>query len=130
MGVLLGVNGAGPDVLRYADFGLWVGEALPAPTMCPTFSGFTVCGGNCGDCVGTEICSGRSHLHPYGLCAPDQGDEVEGGCHAGSCKGGQSCFVFTVEPEAQPVADQHGLCLPPDTCQAVAANLPGGGKCM
>jgi hypothetical protein len=39
------------------------------------------------------------------------------------------CFIFAVEPEAQPIANQYGICLPVSKCQALATQLPGGGTC-
>lgn len=127
-GVLYANNGA-PDRVRYADLGLWTGDPLPTPATCPDL-GFPICGGNCGACP-SGVCTGRSPLHPYGLCVPanPQGGQPNGGCGGGTCPSGWGCFTYKVEPAAQAVADEYSFCLPASYCKSAAANLPGGGKC-
>ena len=44
-------------------------------------------------------------------------------------KAGTGCFLYAVEPSAQPLADGNGYCLPIDQCQAMATSWPGGGTC-
>lgn len=123
IGVLFENNG-GADRLWYADWGLWTGEPLPEPQECPTIENVPICGGNCGGCPIDQICRGRSPLHPYGLCWPGKA------CNASNpCELGEGCFVYTVQPEAQARADEHGYCFPAAVCQATAEKLPGGGKC-
>ncbi len=128
-GILYAQNGA-PDRVRYADRGLWTGDPLPLPATCPDL-GFPICGGHCGACP-SGVCTGRSPLHPYGLCVPAQlPGGKSNGCGAGSdvsCPSGYGCFTYTVQPAGQAVAD-YGFCLPTDYCKNAAANLPGGGKC-
>jgi hypothetical protein len=114
------------DSVRYADLSLFTGEPLPEPTTCPTFDGFPICGGNCGGCPPETVCTGRSPRHPYRICAPNNS------CAPSKeiwCGAGQGCFVWTVEPEAQELANESGYCYPLATCQAMAAELPGGGSC-
>jgi hypothetical protein len=120
--------------VRYADYGLWTGAALPEPTSCPTPSGYTICGGNCGGCPAGEVCTGRSPRHPYGICVTENNE----GCRLATtpsppggqpCSDGSGCFTFTVEPEAQPLADESGYCFPKAVCTSLAATLPGGAKC-
>lgn len=127
-GVLYAKNGA-PDRVRYADFGSWTGDPLPLPTGCPDL-GFPICGGNCGACP-SGVCTGRSPLHPYGLCVPvdPPGSHPGGSCGGGSCPSGWGCFTYKVQAEAQKVADENGFCLPASYCKSAAASLPGGGKC-
>jgi hypothetical protein len=130
LGVLYANNGAGtPGRLRYADLGLWTGDQLPQPETCPSFTGFQICGGHCGGCPGQEVCTGRSPLHPYGVCVgPSVLDTpATGPC---ACPTGERCFSFTVQPDAQSVATQNAFCLPQDMCQQLAAQLPGGGTCL
>jgi hypothetical protein len=134
LGVLFAQNG-GADRVRYLDMGLWTGDPLPEPRTCPTVPGVSICGGNCGLCPQGETCTGRSPLHPYGFCAVGGG----GACPAagaptnvvpyGGCGSGQGCLNFTVEPTAQALANEWGICLPSDLCNAVAAGLPGGATC-
>jgi hypothetical protein len=127
MGVLFANNGAA-DRVRYADFSRWTGDQLPEPNTCPSLSGATVCGGHCGGCANGEICTGRSPLHPYGICVA-QAKSCRGG-QAGAC-GSQSegCFTFKVQPDVQALATINGICLPLGQCQAIAGELPGGGTC-
>ena len=44
LGGLFAKNGAA-DRVRYADFGLWTGEAIPNPLSCPTLTSALMCGG-------------------------------------------------------------------------------------
>jgi hypothetical protein len=130
MGVLFAQNG-GSNRARYADMGLWTGQELPLPTTCPTVDGLQLCGGNCGPCPGGQLCTGRSPLHPYSFCVPPYRFPCSLGSHnCGVDAGtqGQGCLTFTVEPEAQSLADRWGICLPGPLCQA-AASLPGGATC-
>lgn len=121
------------DVLgrvRYADLGKWTGDPLPEPATCPTFTDFRVCGANCGGCQTDEVCTGRSALHPYGYCLKKLTEtcKLDG---SRKCKDlTTACFVYKVEPEAQQVADANGHCLPMAMCNALATQLPGGGKCV
>lgn len=116
--------------VRYADLGLWTGTPLPEPGSCPTFAELRICGANCGGCQTGEVCTGRSPLHPYGYCLK----KLTNVCRLDGtikCKDpGTACFVFKVEPTAQPVADSYGHCLPKAMCDALATALPGGGKCV
>jgi hypothetical protein len=118
--------------LRYADLATWDGSPIPVPGTCPAVSGFTICGGACGGCNGSERCRGRAPMHPYGFCAAPSG--LPGLCHAdGSkkCSAGDSCFIFNVDPPGQALADFYGTCLPDPECQSLAQSLPGaGGKCV
>ena len=129
LGVLYAQAGAADNV-SYADAGSFTGEPLPEPTTCPVIDGVTICGGHCGGCVPGSVCTGRSPLHPYGMCLPKPGTlSCELGT-LGCTEPGEACFVYTVDPEAQPWADQNGYCLPLAACQAAASNLPGGGTCV
>lgn len=120
-----------PDRIRYADLGKWTGDPLPRPATCPSDADFRVCGGNCGGCLAGEICTGRSPLHPYGFCL--NAASVQS-CAVGNAKwcqaGTEGCFVFKVQPEAQPLADTYGICLALAECNALATRLPGGGTCI
>ena len=123
---ILGNDGAGAQ-LRYADYGLWTGEPLPTSTSCPSFTGFTACGPGCGACPGDRICTGRSPLHPQGFCIPKDTGICDG---SGDVNYYGFCFTFTVQAEAQTIADKNGYFLSSsDECAALAAQLPGGGKC-
>lgn len=123
-GVLFAMNGAGA-MARYADFGLWSGATLPVPSDCPSVTGFQLCGPQCGSCPTGRVCTGRSPLHPYGIC----GQDYRCGTGYGGCPAEQSCFTYVVQPEAQAVADAWGFCLPTTECQSAAARYPGGAKC-
>ncbi len=128
MGILYLKNGATTDRIRYYDRGLFDGGPIPNPTVCPSLPGIRVCGGSCGGCPLGQYCVGRSPLHPVGFCyTPGQPDVCSPGKHA--CSDGRPCFTFKVEPEAQPIADKNGLCIPLALCQALAQSLPGGGTC-
>ncbi len=130
LGALFAEHGAG-DRVRYADKGLWTGDPIPSPDTCPSFDHFEVCGGNCGGCPGTHLCTGRSPLHPFGICVPTASNGIAEWCDVDTpCPAGDGCFVFTVEPDAQALADQLALCVPIAACAEMASKLPGGGKCV
>lgn len=130
IGVLFAKNGAA-DRVRYADMGAWTGDPLPLPSTCPSIPGVQVCGGNCGPCPEGQVCTGRSPLHAYSFCAPQEYHCVAGShdCGADAGLSGHGCLTFTVQADAQAVANKWGLCLPATLCQAVAAGLPGGATC-
>jgi hypothetical protein len=46
------------------------------------------------------------------------------------CPDGFGCFFYIVEAHAQALADRNGYCLGVEACEAAAAELPGGGKCV
>jgi len=119
-----------PERLRYADLGLWTGAPLPIPTTCPMISEFQVCGPTCGGCPSGSQCVGRSPLHPYGFCIDTQADACRRDGSKKCSNAGEGCFVYNVEPSAQPLADLLGLCVPMARCTALAAKLPGGGFCV
>jgi hypothetical protein len=123
LGVLFAQNGA-EDRVRYADYSLWSGDALPEPANCPAVSGFQLCGAACGSCPVGQVCSGQSPLHPYGMCFPGDALACSEGCPAGT-----SCFAFVVQPQAQALADQYSICLPSAVCMAAGDGLPGGATC-
>lgn len=124
LGTLFLQNGAA-DRARYADYSLFTGDPLPAPTVCPKLSFGQVCGGNCGACANGLFCHGRSPRHPYGVCLP-----MRSLCKRGEvpCPEPGVCFVFEVEPEAQANADAVGVCMRQEMCAEYAA-LPGGAFC-
>ncbi len=125
LGMLLAQNG-GAARARYADLSLWTGDAIPDPPSCPDLGGAQPCGGSCGACAQSgATCVGRSPLHPVGVCDPKQSEP----CPAVSCGANNGCFTYVVQPEAQADADQAGICLPLDQCNALAQKIPGGGKC-
>lgn len=126
LGVLFAQNGSA-DRVRYADWASFTAEPLPEPDTCPQLDGLTLCGGHCGGCVSGETCTGRSPLHPYGFC-----NDGSNTCGSGgeSCLASEGCFRFTVDTDAQALANQHGVCLPTSECQAMAARYPGGGTCL
>lgn len=128
VGFLFARNGAA-DRVRYADFSSWTGQDLPPISSCSGPSSVPTCGGSCAPCAPDQICTGRSPLHPLGLCVPKS---FLLGCdrsHGWTCPSGDGCFVFSVQPEAQNEADANGSCLPVATCRAAATGLPGGGAC-
>lgn len=126
---------ADPDRVRYADFGAFDGKPLPSPGNCPVVEGITLCGGTCTPCPAGTICTSRSPRHPYGFCTEPLDISLDAcrldgsGPGPGVCNPKKACFTFAVEPAAQPLADRHGVCLPLDECHALAAGLPGGGRC-
>lgn len=123
-------NAGYADRVRYSDWGLWSGDPIPEPATCPTFDGYAICGGDCGGCSEGRICTGRSPLHPYGICViqPLTGNATYCG-GVDHCDPDQMCFRYNVEVDAQAIADEHGWCFPKAECEAMAASLPGGGTC-
>ncbi len=124
VGYLFTANG-GADRVRYADMSFWTGAPLPPIHLCTVEGGVATCGGSCPACAAGRTCTGRSPIHPLGLCVPDRGCNTKV-----PCPSGQSCFSFKVQADAQAIADStYTFCLPTEECQATAANLPGGGYC-
>lgn len=123
LGVLFANNGAASRV-RYADYGDWTGDPLPQPAGCPAPGGVQLCGPACPACPSDRVCSGRSPLHPYGMCFPQNAL----GCGAG-CSNGTACFAFSVQSDAQAEATDHGLCIASAECAAAVTELPGGATC-
>ncbi len=119
------------DRLGYADRGVWTGDPLPMPKTCPSIPDVPTCGGYCGGCPVGQICTGRSPLHPYGICIPEAAGVCSrvAGVNGSKCSATEGCFIFKVEAAHQTVADATGFCVPSKECQALAANLPGGGFC-
>lgn len=125
VGPLFAANGGGGR-LRYADFSAWTGDALPPIPSCTIPGGAQGCGGSCAACAPDRTCTGRSPLHPIGLCVPTTGH----GCSSKeACPGGQACFAWQTEPDAQAdVNSYYAVCLPTKECES-AAKMPGGGYC-
>jgi hypothetical protein len=123
------------DLAKYADRSTYTGAPLPPlPMSCPTVAtGMKLCGGACGTCADTDVCTGRSPLHPYSLCVtaePESFPCVRG--TSGSCNAlrpGFMCLTYQVDSAAQPIADQGSLCVPALICQAAAQSYPGGAFC-
>jgi hypothetical protein len=131
IGALVASNGA-PDRVRYADWYAWTGDPLPEPSTCPTFTGFSICGGNCDPCGSGELCTGRSPHHPYGLCLPDPSVNTTTACESSnswSCPAGAGCVVLQSSTDGQPFADRNGLCMPSASCASIATSYPGGAIC-
>lgn len=128
-GVFLAQQGQAGRV-AYADRGVFTSEPIPAPTSCPSLAVGQVCGGYCGGCPIGLLCTGRSPLHPYGICVPDNDPRT---CRypaekGHTCKSAEACFIFTVEAERQPLANRMGFCMPKELCEAYRT-LPGGAEC-
>jgi len=130
IGVLYAAAGAGQRV-RYADLGLWRDEPIPTNAgACPAIPGFRLCGPGCGTCPGTnERCVGRAPLHPTGVCVGTNAPTCNATLASPGCGASEACFTFTVEPEAQPIADEYGHCFDAGACAALATSIPGGGRC-
>jgi hypothetical protein len=127
VGALFAANGAA-DRVRYADLSFYTGQPLPSISSCTSDAGFTACGGSCPPCSADRLCTGRSPLHPVGLCVPAHNCGVQGGWKCPQAA--DACFVFTVQPDAQALVDSdYGECLPLSECQAAAKSYPGGGTC-
>ena len=96
-----------------------------------------LCGGSCGDCAGSEKCTGRSPLHPFGVCAalPDLSTNPfpckrNPKSSSEKCEAG-ACVIFDVQGKGdQNVADANGFCLANDRCIAARTLLPGAIHCM
>jgi hypothetical protein len=132
IGQLYGANGWGGSV-RYADYGLFTGMALPSSSGCSDAGGLALCGGTCSPCPSGSVCTGRSPNHPWSFCVPQQiGSNFVGATSDGklTCAAGYGCFRFNTELGAVPVATRYAYCLPVGECQLAAANLPGGGTCV
>ncbi|HEX7603676.1 MAG TPA: hypothetical protein VF316_18785 [Polyangiaceae bacterium] len=131
VGVLFAASGAGARV-RYSDYSLWRDQPIPALAgACPAVPGVTLCGPGCGSCAANERCSGRSPLHPTGFCTDNSRPKFACRIDVGKpdCLVTDKCFNYIVEPSAQANADIFGYCMPASQCDALAAALPGIGKC-
>ncbi len=131
LGKLFDLNG-GRDRVVYADWGSYDGTELPLPPTCPSL-GLPLCGGACPPCATKQVCTGRSPLHPYSICIPENAQlpGLAEFCTKAKpvCPNGMSCFVFKVQSSTQALADEGGYCMPSAQCQAAASSLPGGGFC-
>jgi hypothetical protein len=128
VGPLFAANGAS-DRVRYADMSFWTGDALPPVPSCSIGPGVQGCGGSCPPCANGLSCTGRSPLHPVGICASFQ-VSPQGGCTPEDvCPSGQSCFTFRVQPDAQAEANSNGFCFSSEACKILSTQLPGGGYC-
>lgn len=128
IGVLYARNGKSAAV-RYADYDLYSGAALPSPSNCPSVDGVKFCGKHCGACADGFVCTGRSPKHPHSFCVKDGADQVTTLDGKVACPSGHGCFTFSVAAEAVPYAQLKTYCLPSETCRALADRLPGGGNC-
>jgi hypothetical protein len=128
-GSLFCSNG-GTSLLRYTDHssGFDCSTPLPNPPTCPTVSGFQLCGPACGACSPGSVCTGRSPLHPFGLCLPNPYKPCLPGNHM-NCNNAQVCLSFKVDAQDQAVADHFGVCVDKIACAAMAAGYPGGVVC-
>lgn len=123
------------DLARYADRSTYTGDPLPPPpTTCPSVSaGLQLCGGACGACQPTKVCTGRSPLHPYSLCVDSEPTSFPctrgTGGYCDSVRSGFMCLTFKVDSAAQSIADQSSVCVDGATCQAAAQSYPGGAVC-
>lgn len=124
----------------FRDMTPWVPTPIPdAP--CP---GTGFCGGTCGNCAVGESCTGRSQVHPIGVCAAvslhfynncRHSLDVPGafGCPApGMDPADDTCLVFKDPDPADQAAEDagHGVCVPRDRCLTARASLPGGVFCV
>ncbi|MEJ7731100.1 MAG: hypothetical protein WKG00_18030 [Polyangiaceae bacterium] len=140
-------------VCRYADKSAYDHQPLPNPSGdCPggAASAGKICGGACGPCdvdgsSQPRRCTGRSPLHPYGVCAhetnfggtgepaaiPSCTIAADGAMLEPCATHGDItyCAVFDVPPTDLAAARRHGICLRTKVCLHVAAALPGGMTC-
>lgn len=132
-GQLLYRAGYGSNLI-YADGSTFDGTPLPTPSDCPSIPGITLCGGACGDsCAkdGSQVCTGRSPLHPYSFCAPAIQTQVfQCARDDPPGDGKHGCLIYRVSPADQPVANSNGLWIDLATCEAAAAGYPGGADCV
>jgi hypothetical protein len=114
--------------VTYADFSPWTGEELPEVPGCDATSSLQLCGGACGPCPAGSVCTGRSPTHPRSFCVPSN----HGACSRAkpACSPGEGCFIFSVAPASQSIADANGKCLARSLCESAASGLPGGGTCV
>ena len=112
-------HGQGSRV-TYADATPYTGEPIPKPTTCPPPDGdLRYCGGNCGGCSAPgERCSGRSPTHPWGICVPENP-------RCDQCAPSEGCLDLTA------IGINRGYvsrCIA--DCERIAANVPGGARCL
>jgi len=121
----------------FQDLSDYVPGPLPGGA-CPR-TGVGLCGGACGPCAAGSICVGRSHAHPFGVCAPltTASNKLARGCSrrpsssAEACVGDEECLVFSSEDDTvQKAADEAGLCLARGRCRDARAIIPGGVFCV
>lgn len=123
------VRSGAMDRVSYADGSTFTGAPIPSNAVCPLPGAAKYCGAGCGGCGPNEHCWGLSPIHPVGICLRAGTPGFYKACSStvqDLCAGGP-CFVFRVQSEAQPVADQLGWCLEASICEEVASRL--GGTC-
>jgi hypothetical protein len=115
----------------YSDKSVWASAAaIPAPP-CPSNGKLLgMCGGACGSCSDGLACTGRSPLHPFGVCAAQT--SARGGANrcggTRRCGADEACLSFRVDAN-QAAADSFGLCVPRARCVQLRDALPGGMYC-
>lgn len=126
-----------PATCRWTDKSTWRPATAIPNVACPaTGTTLGMCGGACGDCAPGAFCTGRSPVHPLGICvAPTRmgptGTVVNRCKRATGCNAAtDSCLVFKVEAFEQVEADNHGVCVPTDRCKGLRDGLPGGVACF
>jgi hypothetical protein len=112
--------------LRFTDYSTWSNAPIDSSGPCPNMPGVALCGGTCGICAPGGTCTGRSPLHPFGVCVQGTPDNCNGTIR---CRSGEKCFRFTVQADAQPLADARAYCMQKAECEALATGLPGGATC-
>jgi len=123
----------GAKWVTFSDFSPFSLDPIPAPESCADeITTWPTCAPGCSACPGGEVCSGRSPLHPVGLCFPDAKDKAPTNCGKNQqCSKGDFCFVWaTSKPFYGEKAELEGVCLAEQSCLQVAKYLPGGGACL
>lgn len=126
-----------PATCRWTDKSTWrPGATIPAIACPAAGAALGMCGGSCGECTGGNFCTGRSPVHPFGVCvAPNRigpSGSTPNRCRRsmGCTAAGDACLIWAVEPFEQPLADTHGVCVATDRCKSLKASLPGGVRCI
>jgi len=117
---------------RYGDKSPFTDEPIAQSPVCPPGHDYQICGGACGDCLGTggyaDRCVGRSASRPIGICTdgmPYLCSFKEDGTAIQPCADAVSyCAIFKLAPPDDVYARLYGVCVGKAACVADAQVTP------
>lgn len=120
----------------WQDKSNWSSKSLGIPEVsCPADgASLGMCGSHCGACPAEAVCTGRSPLHPVGVCVT-RGKAGQPGAPCGTggftCSAGNVCMRFKVPSEQSDpkLVEAYGFCVERERCRGLREHLPGGVTC-
>lgn len=121
----------------YQDKSRWTPtDVIPTPPCPAEATKLGLCGGTCGDCQPEQTCTGRSPVHPFGVCAARKLDwpkrvDAPNRCGSGApCPDGFRCVTHVVgDSGVKFFADYYGFCAEATRCESLVKAFPSGYRC-